>query len=100
MVHCALCGQRFDNDGWRWMCPMCFSGPNKILWDGSEEQKALIRALFIIANKPRGGWSEEDLQMIADSFAFARLVEMVMPHMETKCFVNLIQKVQRAVAGS
>ena len=91
MLHCATCGTRFDDDGKRVLCGNCAPQDAAVV-DGSQEQWNIVRNLSKLANVKL---SEDDLKLIADSWAFMQLCEKALPYVEQRCLMNLLRKVQR-----
>ena len=93
MAHCPLCDQRYDAEGYKTVCGTCYE---QGMVDGSDVQRELMRALFIVHNSNRK-WLEDDVQVIANSAAWAKLAIDVLPRMESGCLKQLLKQVLKAI---
>ena len=86
MIHCVICGKRFDEEDRFTVCYDCYQDGAV---DGSEQHWKLARHLSELRNTEH---TLADWKLIADSAAGAWLAEKILEHMDLDCVANLLKK--------
>ena len=89
MRECWYCGRRFDghlaSGAKAALCDECYALP---VTDGSTESASWAYALARLQDHE---WTEEEVQVLADSSLGAWLAETIVNRMDAKCLANLIR---------
>jgi hypothetical protein len=87
---CWYCGRKFDgvlsSGAKAALCDECFSTP---ITDGSTESASWAYALARLQDHE---WTDEEVQVLADSSLGAWLAEEIVKHMDRKCLAQLMRK--------